>query len=79
MWLMVSEKIFKFFPDINQWNLMTPGEVNVDPNGLIGKIYPREIATYFCEPHGFREEISSHYKSMVTLDPKGRACLAGFM
>ena len=40
--LMVSEKniIFMLFPSISLWRPMTPrGVVNIDPRGIIGRIY----------------------------------------
>ena len=56
------------------------GVVNLDPRGLIGKIYVGDHLTLLhtkyisCGPHGFREEdflSFSHYKSMGANDPQG--------
>ena len=57
---------------------------NLDPQGLIGRIYVGDHYTLLhikyisCGPHGFREEdfVSfSHYKSMGGIDPWSAASL----
>ena len=56
------------------------GVVNLDPRGLIGRIYVGDYYTLLhtkyisCGPHGFREEdflSFSHYKSFGANDPQG--------
>ena len=55
---------------------------NLDPRGLIGRIYVGEdhytlLQTKYISstPHCFREEDFSHYKSMGANDPRGMASL----
>ena len=57
---------------------------NLDPKGLIGRIYVGDHYTLLhtkyisSRPHGFREEdflSFSHYKSMGANDPLGMASL----
>ena len=53
----------------------------LEPWGLISRIYVGDNSTLLrtkyisCEPHGFREECFSHYKSMGDNDPRGGAGL----
>ena len=65
---------------------MTPwGMANLDPRGLIGRIYVGDHETVLltkyisCGPHGFREEdflSFSHYKSVGANDSLGMASWA---
>ena len=54
---------------------------NLDPRGLIGRIYvgdhyPLQHTKYISSgPHGFREEVFSHYKSKGANDSQGVASL----
>ena len=68
---MVSEmKIFKVFPIINLWEVMTPRAWPVYTQGLDWQdVHTKYIS---CEPHGFREEdflSFSYYKSMGVMTP----------
>ena len=59
------------------------GGASLDPRGLIGRIYVGDHYTLTvhtkytsCGPHGFKIfKVFSDYKSMETLDPRGRASL----
>ena len=71
------------FPILSLWELETLGLANLDPRGLIGRIYVGDHKTlqhtkYISSgPHGFREEFLSfsHYKSVGANDPQGMAIL----
>ena len=58
-----EEDFFTFFPIISLWRPMTPGGVaNLDPRGMIGRIYVEYHLTLLhtkytsFRPCGFREE-----------------------
>ena len=75
-----KKKIFKVFPIISLWELITPGTWPVwGLRGLIGRINVGDHRTLLhtkyvsCEPDGFREDFLSfsHYKSMGANDHRG--------
>ena len=67
---MVSEK--NFFPTVSPWEPMTPwGVANLDPRGMVGRIYVGEHQTLLhtksvsSGPRGFREDFWKFFSYTV--------------